>query len=208
MLKVEVISDRNIVDECLDELANSSKVVFDLGGQRPFNKMLAKHKHLFDKVSYFCLDICPNSGLSVVGDIQNLPLKSESVDGVICHSVLEHVFEPQIAVREIYRVLKPGGLGFFHVPFLHPYHGSNDGKDCYRFTKDGLFYMFRNFEYMKIQPQDGYLGVTLKFLTGFRQVSKNVRFVERFLEKVITIFRRRGFNKMNNNSGFIFLVRK
>lgn len=208
MLKVEVISDRNIVDECLDELARSSEVVFDLGGKRPFNKMLVKYKHLFDNVSYFCLDIYPNSGLSVVGDIQNLPLKSESVDGVICHSVLEHVFEPQIAVREIYRVLKPGGLGFFQVPFLYPYHGSGGGKDCYRFTKDGLFYMFQDFEYMKIQPQDGYLGVTLRFLTGYKEFSKKIYFIEGFLERVITLFRRRKINKMNNNSGFVFLVKK
>ncbi len=39
MMKVEVISDRNIVDECLDELTRSSEVVFDLGGQKPFNKL-------------------------------------------------------------------------------------------------------------------------------------------------------------------------
>lgn len=39
MLKVEVISDRNIVDGCLDELAGSSEVVFDLGGQKSFNKL-------------------------------------------------------------------------------------------------------------------------------------------------------------------------
>ena len=39
MLKVEVMLDRNIVDECLDEIARSSEVVFDLGGRRPFNKM-------------------------------------------------------------------------------------------------------------------------------------------------------------------------
>lgn len=180
MLKIEIISDRNIVDECLDEIARSSEIVFDLGGQRPFNKMLVKYKHLFDNIKYFCLDLYLNSGLSVVGDIQKLPLKSESVDGIICNSVLEHVFEPQIAVREIYRILKPGGCGFFHVPFLCPYHGSSEGKDCYRFTKDGLFYMFRDFEYMKIQPQDGYLGVTLRFLTGFKQISKKVYLVRGF----------------------------
>ena len=208
MLEVEIISDKNIVDECLDELTRSSKVVFDLGGQRPFNKMLTKYRDLFSNIKYFCLDICPNPSLSVVGDIQRLPLKSESIDGVICHSVLEHVFEPQTAVREIYRVLKPGGLGFFHIPFLYPYHGGNQGKDCYRFTRDGLFYMFRDFEYMKVQPQDGYLGVTLRFLSGFGQISKKVYLVEKFLEKVITLFRRRGFNRMNNNSGFVFLVRK
>jgi len=60
MLKVEIISDRNIADECLDELARSSEVVFDLGGERPFNKMVAKYRRLFDNIKYYCLDICPN----------------------------------------------------------------------------------------------------------------------------------------------------
>jgi len=170
--------------------------------------MLAKYKDLFSNVKYFCLDICPNPSLSIVGDIQELPLKSESINGVICYSVLEHVFEPQLAVREIYRVLKPCGLGFFYVPFLYPYHGSSERKDCYRFTKDGLFYMFRDFEHIKIHSQYGYLGVTLRFLTGFRQISKKIQFIEIFLEKLINLFKRKEFNKMNNNSGFVFLVKK
>jgi ubiquinone/menaquinone biosynthesis C-methylase UbiE len=208
MLKVKIISEKNIVDECLEELTRSSKIILDIGGEKPFNKMLARYRDLFNNIKYYCLDICLKKGLSVVGDAEKLPIKSESLDGIICHAVLEHLFEPQIAVREIHRVLKSGGLGFFYIPFLYPYHGGSQIKDCYRFTKDGLLYMFKDFEYMKVQPQDGYLGVTLRFLSGFSRISKRVYLIEKFLEKIITLFRKKRFNRMNNNSGFIFLVKK
>lgn len=50
----------------------------------------------------------------------DIPLESESYDVVVSHDVLEHVSEPQTTVREIYRILKPGGRALIIFP---PYHG-------------------------------------------------------------------------------------
>lgn len=57
-------------------------------------------------------------------------VKSESFDTVLSIQVLEHVFEPFQMVREIRRVLKPGGKAIFLLPqtsTLHsvPYHYGN-----------------------------------------------------------------------------------
>ena len=41
--------------------------------------------------------------------IERLDCKSESFDGVLCSSVLEYVEQPDAALDEIYRVLRPGG---------------------------------------------------------------------------------------------------
>lgn len=52
----------------------------------------------------------------VRADICNLPFGDESYDLVLCNHVLEHVVDDTEAMRELYRVLKPGGMGIFQVP--------------------------------------------------------------------------------------------
>lgn len=47
---------------------------------------------------------------------QNLPWSNDFFDTVICMAVLEHVFEPNDVIKEIYRVLKLNGSLFISVP--------------------------------------------------------------------------------------------
>jgi len=59
----------------------------------------------------------------IVGDANRpLPLKDESVDVVTATDVLEHLVDPQMLVRETYRVLKPGGYAMFATPNLASWH--------------------------------------------------------------------------------------
>ena len=44
------------------------------------------------------------------GDIHELPFEDESFDAVYAHAVLMHLRDPIRAVREVWRVLKPGGV--------------------------------------------------------------------------------------------------
>lgn len=52
----------------------------------------------------------------VVSDAAELPFEDNAFEGVLAVEVLEHVFEPQHAVQEFYRVLKPGGVLFVSLP--------------------------------------------------------------------------------------------
>lgn len=49
-------------------------------------------------------------------DIQDIPYDEGSFDVVICNHVLEHVDDDIVAMREIFRVLKPGGWAILQVP--------------------------------------------------------------------------------------------
>lgn len=51
-----------------------------------------------------------------VGNARRLEFKSETFDAVFGLEVLEVVFEPEEVLREVKRVLKPGGYAIFDVP--------------------------------------------------------------------------------------------
>ncbi len=49
-------------------------------------------------------------------DVQRIPLADASVDVVICNHLLEHVSDDRQALRELHRVLRPGGWGIVLSP--------------------------------------------------------------------------------------------
>lgn len=73
---------------------------------------------------------------NVYADGQQLPVAANCVDTVLLLDVLEHLPRPQDCLREIYRVLKPGGKLVLHVPFLYPVHDAP--LDFGRWTKHGF----------------------------------------------------------------------
>ena len=60
----------------------------------------------------------------LVGESENLPFPNEQFDGVLLNEVLEHVADEQQTLREIYRVLRPGGhLALFSPNRWFPFEG-------------------------------------------------------------------------------------
>lgn len=77
-------------------------------------------------------------------DITDLRFPDASFDVVVCMSILEHVPDPQRAIAELHRVLKPGGRIWIQLPFHYPYHESP--KDYWRVSPDGLRQWLSAFE--------------------------------------------------------------
>ncbi len=54
--------------------------------------------------------------VDVKADILDLPFDDNSFDVVLCNHVLEHIEDDKKAMQELYRVLKPNGMGIFQIP--------------------------------------------------------------------------------------------
>jgi SAM-dependent methyltransferase len=102
------------------------------------------------------LDIRPGAGVRVIGDAQALGIADDSFDVVLCTEVLEHLPEPQRAVDEMFRVLRPGGLLLLTTRFIFPIHDAP--HDYFRFTKYGLRYLLRRFERVEVEDETDSVG--------------------------------------------------
>lgn len=124
------VTPRNELGRTLDLLDSDAKIV-GAGGRRVTQNSLT-------------VDAIPASGVDLIGDIHGLPLKDDFADAVICTGTLEHVRDPRLAVAELYRILKPGGVIHIDVPFIQGYHP--DPTDYWRFTLDGLRLLCEDFD--------------------------------------------------------------
>lgn len=71
---------------------------------------LAKNYNLQDKFKF------------VQGDASNMPFEDEIFDTIIMNDAMEHVDQPEMVLRECYRVLKKNGKLYLNFPpYNHPY---------------------------------------------------------------------------------------
>lgn len=125
------------VKECTPLLKGS---LLDVGcGQMPYREMmLSLNKNI---TSYIGLDLQSSSIHNTsIADIhwdgEIIPLADASVDSAMATEVLEHSFYPEKTLTEINRILKPGSVFFFTVPFIWPLH--EVPYDAYRYTPFSL----------------------------------------------------------------------
>ena len=104
------------------------------------------------------------SRIDLFGTAYDIPADSDSFDCVLSTAVLEHLEEPAAALKEAFRVLKPGGYGLYTAPFF--WHLHEEPRDFFRYTRYGLDYLFRDagFTVEKIEPMSGFVTTFLTLL--------------------------------------------
>jgi len=117
--------------------------VMDIGVQNP-RRWLGN--------GYFTLGHTADTHSDRVGDVTALPFDDEELDAIVCTEVLEHCADPFIAVDEMRRVLKTGGLLLVTSPFLWPWHGTVNYPDYWRFTDQGWRHLLRHFSTVTVEP--------------------------------------------------------
>jgi len=96
------------------------------------------------------------SEVDIWGTAYSVPVEDASFDSAICTAVLEHLEEPELALRECHRILKSGGMAIYTVPFI--WHLHDEPRDFYRYSKYGLEYLFKKtgFELIEIKALSGF----------------------------------------------------
>ena len=131
-----------------------------------------------------------------MGDLQQgVPFRGDSFDIVVSSHVLEHLDKPQEAVKELHRVLKPGGLIIVGVPIYGPvlriarlaiaplinaYFKWHKGKPCDHhiiYTLNSLKKLMRSFKIEQVRGFRFGRGQFLIFLEDSRLLYElNTRF--------------------------------
>lgn len=131
-------------------------VLLDIGcGRKPYKDLLAPYvtEHIgidHDKTFH------DKSNIDRFGTAYDIPAGDGEFDSAVCTAVLEHLEEPEQALRECYRVLKPEGIAIYSVPFI--WHLHEEPRDFYRYSKYGLKYLFEKagFEIVEIKALSGF----------------------------------------------------
>jgi SAM-dependent methyltransferase len=108
-------------------------------------------------VPFESIDVDPARDPDTVGSVEDLGfVEDASVDVVVCMEVLEHVQRPERGVRELHRVLKPGGVLIGSTPFMLGVHDAP--RDYRRFTAHGLELLFDGFESIDLRARNRYFA--------------------------------------------------
>jgi ubiquinone/menaquinone biosynthesis C-methylase UbiE len=84
-------------------------------------------KTIFVDTESTAISVLQSHGLqAIAGDILDIPLPPGSVDALFCSEVLEHIPNYSLALNELHRILKKGGLGIVTVPTHQDYWAFDD----------------------------------------------------------------------------------
>lgn len=117
---------------------------------------------------YLNVDLFAVPGVDVAADVEQLPFPSECFTLVECDAVLEHVRDPDRAMREIERVLAPGGHAHIVTPFCHPFH--EYPNDYRRFTIPALREMAGELEVVSSGWRTGPTATLLIFILEYAKL--------------------------------------
>ena len=147
-----------------ERFAQGGDHVLDLGaGTRPYAPIYAPvfRRSTAVDVAYSPHDV---RGVDVFAPADDLPFDDETFDFVLCTEVLEHCPDPRAVMREIARVLRPGGYTFLTTPFLVALHDLP--HDYFRYTPPALHMLAKEVDLtiIDIRAKGEYAAVLLSNL--------------------------------------------
>jgi len=127
------------------------------------------YRSLFNVADYAGLDIdsepTRKRGIAdYLYDGGRFPFEDAAFDSILCNQVLEHVFNPDVFLGEINRVLKPGGRLLLTVPFVWDEH--EQPYDYARYSSFGLQSLLEKQEFKILQHRKLAADASILFQLG------------------------------------------
>lgn len=85
-------------------------------------KILTSLFRSYKNIDYVSADLDPRKAMTQQ-DITNTSFENDTFDLIFCAHVLEHIPDDMKAMRELLRILKPGGLAILQVPIKDFFNG-------------------------------------------------------------------------------------
>ncbi len=142
--------------------------VLDIGcGQSPYRYLLNKNE-----TEYRGIDVAEAASFDYINnditlfDGEKIPFDNEFFDAIICTEVLEHVYNYQNLIDEMYRVCKKDSKLIITIPFSARYHYIP--YDFFRYTPSALEKIFCKFSTVEITPRGSdVLSICAKIIVLF-----------------------------------------
>ena len=154
---------------------NSNNKILHFAPEQCFHKFF---KSFFK--NYTSIDL--NSPIvDIKADICNLPFNDNSFDYILCNHVLEHIYDDEKAMKEIYRVLNKNGIAILQVPIDIKSNLTQEGRDID--DKEVRSKLFGQYDHLRMYGLDYFkklkkVGFNVKNIDYLSKLSKDE--VEKF----------------------------
>ncbi len=145
-----IFSNKSILRIFQQEIFKRFKIegeVIEFGASDEISKNFCNHNLENYKITYSNINPLNKKFLNI--DLQKEVLIDIKYDYVVIFNVLEHLLNPNLALKNLSKILKKSGKIIGSTPFLFRVHGAP--KDYSRFTKDHLHELLKSNNFENIQ---------------------------------------------------------
>lgn len=140
----------------LEEYLTNANANLDLIEFAPTTQ-LKKFLSQFSNVKYTSADLNSEIADDRV-DLRSMPIyRDASFDFFICSHMLEHIDDDRSAVRELFRILRPGGKGIVMVPIDLSLARTYEKPDVT--TDEGRWAHFCQFDHLRLYSKSGFVSI-------------------------------------------------
>ena len=145
-----IFSNKSILRIFQHEIFKKFKIngdIIEFGASDEIEKNFCNSKLKNCKISYSNINSSNKEFVNI--DLQKKILIELKYDYIIIFNVLEHLLDPNLALRNLSKICKKNGKIIGSTPFLFRVHGAP--KDYSRFTKDHLIELLKSSNFKDIE---------------------------------------------------------